>query len=134
MVPPLPVGHDRGMDRAARLALALEHQDGRCLWCGRTFGRLITPTTDHLIPRLKGGPSITANEVAACRRCNADRGHIAPVEWLDRCRQRGGGWSPDEQLLTQLLEELADELTRVGGHRRARDYLSAQLRRLHRPS
>ena len=127
------MGHDRRMDRVSRLSLALDRQDGRCLWCGREFGRLITPTTDHLVPRLKGGPSITANEVAACRRCNADRGHVAPVEWLDRCRQRDG-WTPDEELLTRLLEELADELVRVGGHRRARDYLSAQLRRLRRPS
>ncbi|WP_241386865.1 HNH endonuclease [Rhodococcus sp. CH91] len=118
------------MDRAARLSLALERQDGRCLWCGRAFGRLITPTTDHLVPRLKGGPSITANEVAACRRCNADRGHTGPVDWLDECRRRPDR-SPQTALLATLLDELDTELDRSGGRRRARQYLTSQLRRLH---
>src|SRR5690606_22632717 len=97
--PGTPMGHDRRMDRSARLSLALDRQDGRCVWCGREFGRLIVPTTDHLVPRLKGGPSISANEVAACRRCNADRGHIGPVDWLDQCRRRID-WSPQADLLT----------------------------------
>lgn len=117
------------MDRASRLALAVDRQRGRCLWCGRRFGRLIPPTTEHLVPRVKGGPSITANEAAACPRCNADRGHTAPVAWLDQCRDRPDR-RPDTALLTRLLEGLATELDRVGGHRRARQYLSGQLRRL----
>lgn len=99
------------------------------MWCGREFGRLIVPTTDHLVPRLKGGPSISANEVAACRRCNADRGHIGPVDWLDQCRRRID-WSPQADLLTDLLAELDAELDRSGGRRRARQYLTSQLRRL----
>ncbi|MGW5339209.1 HNH endonuclease [Rhodococcus pyridinivorans] len=119
------------MDRATRLSLALDRQDGRCLWCGREFGRLITPTTDHLVPRLKGGPSITANEVAACRRCNADRGHVAPVEWLQECGRQPDR-SPQTELLVALLVELDTELARSGGSRRARKYLTGQLRRIRR--
>lgn len=121
------------MDRAARLSIAVDRQDGRCLWCGRSFGRLIPPTTEHLVPRLKGGPSTVTNEAAACSRCNADRGHTGPAAWLDRCR-RHDGWAPDEHLVTRLLEELAAELASGGGHRRARQYLAGQLRRLRRPS
>ena len=123
-----PFGHDRLVDRAARLALAVDRQGGRCLWCGRRFGPLIPPTTEHLVPRLKGGPSIVANEAAACRRCNADRGHIGPVDWLAQCRRRHG-WAPQATLLATLLNALDIELENVGGHRRARRYLSSQLRR-----
>jgi len=128
-----PFGHHRQVDRAARLAIAVDRQHGRCLWCGRRFGRLIPPTTEHLVPRLKGGPSIVANEAAACSRCNADRGHTGPVDWLDRCRSRDG-WRPDERLLARLLEELDVALADGGGHRRARQYLAGQLRRLRRAS
>ncbi|MGV9743574.1 HNH endonuclease [Rhodococcus zopfii] len=117
------------MDRAARLLLAVDRQDGCCLWCGRRFGALIPPTTDHLVPRLKGGPSITANEVAACRRCNTDRGHTGPIEWLDECRRRPER-SPQTAQLVTLLDELDAELDRTGGRRRARQYLTSQLRRL----
>jgi len=117
------------VDRAARLALAVDRQQGCCLWCGRTFGRLIPPTTDHLVPRLKGGPSITANEVAACRRCNADRGHTGPVDWLDDCLHRPDR-APQTELLVTMLGELDAALERDGGRRRARQYLASQLRRL----
>ncbi|MFF0815157.1 HNH endonuclease [Rhodococcus sp. NPDC003318] len=116
------------MDRTARLALAVDRQGGRCLWCGRSFGPLIRPTTDHLVPRIKGGPSIAANEAAACPRCNADRGHSSPVDWLTRCRDRDG-WAPQADLLVALLHALDTELDTVGGHRRAKRYLSGQLRR-----
>lgn len=119
------------MDRAARLALAVDRQDRRCLWCGRRFGSLILPTTDHLVPRLKGGPSIAANEVAACRRCNGERGHIGPVEWLELCRGRPG-WDPQTDLVFTLVQELDTELGGMGGRRRAKSYLSGQLRRFRR--
>ncbi|MEE2034409.1 HNH endonuclease [Rhodococcus chondri] len=119
------------MDRTARLSLAVDRQAGRCLWCGRRFGPLIPPTTDHLVPRLKGGPSIAANEVAACRRCNADRGHTGPAEWFDACR-RQHDWAPQARLLATLLHELDAELDGLGGRRRAKSYLAGQLRRIGR--
>jgi hypothetical protein len=83
-----------------------------------------------VVPRVKGGPSWPENEVAACRRCNAARGHTSPVEWLGECR--GRGWVPDEERLTRSLEALAGAIARRGGQRRARSYLDAQLRRLRR--
>ena len=92
---------------------------------------MIPPTTDHLVPRLKGGPSIAANEVAACRRCNADRGHTGPVEWFDACRRRRD-WTPQAGLLATLLHELDAELDGLGGRRRAKGYLAGQLRRIGR--
>ena len=116
--------------RAARLAEILERDGATCAWCGRAFAPLVVPTTEHVVPRVKGGPSRLENEVAACRRCNAERGHRAPVEWLEECRRRG--WQPDEGRLRRSLARLAEVVDREGGLRRARPYLDGQLRRLSR--
>lgn len=116
--------------RAARLRAVLDRDGHSCTWCGRIFDRLVRPTTEHVVPRVKGGPSWLENEVAACRRCNADRGHRSPLDWLDECLRRG--WEPDERRVAQALDALAAAITRQGGQRRARPYLDAQLRRLRR--
>jgi hypothetical protein len=118
------------MDRADRLTAILERDGPTCVWCGRPFGPLIRPSTEHVVPRVKGGPSWLENEVAACRRCNGERGHRTPVEWLEECERRG--WAPDEPRLTRVLAALERAIAREGGRRRARPYLDAQLRRLRR--
>jgi 5-methylcytosine-specific restriction endonuclease McrA len=120
----------RRPDRAARLDAVVDRDGGTCMWCGRAFTQQVPPTTEHVVPRGKGGPSWLENEVAACRRCNGDRGHRSPVEWLDECRRRG--WEPDEERLARTLDALADAIRREGGQRRARPYLASQLRRLRR--
>jgi 5-methylcytosine-specific restriction endonuclease McrA len=118
------------LNRAARLRYALERDGATCVWCGRAFTDQIVPTTEHVVPRVKGGPSWPENEVAACRRCNADRGHRGPVEWLEECLRRG--WTPDEDRVSRSLTQLVGAITREGGRRRARPYLDGQLRRLRR--
>ncbi len=115
-------------DRAARLAAALERDGATCVWCGRGFDRWVRPTTEHLVPRVRGGPSWAENEVAACSRCNAERGHRGAVEWLTECRARG--WAPDAGRVARALEALAAAVAERGGQRRARPHLDAQLRRL----
>ena len=118
--------------RADRLRQVLERDGATCVWCGRAFGPLIRPTTEHVVPRLKGGPSRLENEVAACSRCNRERGHRTPVDWLEECERRG--WRPDAPRLTTALATLEAAIARDGGQRRARPYLDAQLRRLRRRS
>lgn len=88
-------------------------------------------TTDHLVPKVKGGPSWLENEVAACRRCNGERGHGA-VDWLEECERRG--WSADAERLQRVLVSLAAAIEERGGQRRARPHLNAQLRRLRKRS
>ncbi|WNB86882.1 HNH endonuclease [Cellulomonas sp. ATA003] len=114
--------------RVERLRAAVDEQQGRCFWCGREFSSLVPPTTDHLVPRVKGGPSWRENEVAACRRCNAQRGHLAPVDWMEECRRRG--WAADAGRLATTLSRLDDAIAARGGQRRARPYLQGQRRRL----
>jgi hypothetical protein len=118
------------LDRAARLRVALDRDGATCVWCGRAFTGHVRPTTDHVVPRVKGGPSWAENEVAACRRCNSDRGHRGPVEWLEECLRRG--WEPDEPRVARSLADTVAAIARDGGQRRARPYLDAQLRRLRR--
>ena len=120
------------LDRAGRLLAAVDRDGPTCIWCGRALAGLVTPTTEHVVPRVKGGPSWLENEVAACRRCNAERGHTGPVEWLEECERRG--WRPDEERLRRALTALTGAIAREGGQRRARPYLDAQLRRLSRRS
>jgi hypothetical protein len=119
----------RQLGRADRLALILQRDGGTCVWCGRALNTALVPaTTEHVVPRIKGGPSWIENEVAACRRCNGDRGHLTPAEWADECERRG--WPVDRAVLVRTLEHLQVAITERGGQRRARPYVTSQLRRL----
>ena len=115
-------------NRSQRLAQIVDRDGPTCVWCGRRFEGLVRPTTEHLVPRLKGGPSWLENEVAACRRCNGERGHMSLGEWADECERRG--WPVDRARLVRRLDDLTAAIARRGGQRRARPWLSSQLRRL----
>lgn len=118
-------------DRRTRLRLIMERDGDTCVWCSRTIGTgLVRATTEHLVPRIKGGPSWIENEVAACSRCNAERGHTTPAEWAAECQRRG--WEPDIAVVVRALESLLNRIASEGGQRRARPYVSSQLRRLSR--
>lgn len=118
-------------DRRARLQVILGRDGDACVWCGRSIDTdLVQATTDHLVPRIKGGPSWIENEVAACRRCNGERGHITPAEWAAECERRG--WFPNLVVIMRTLESLQERIALVGGQRRARGYAESQIRRLRR--
>lgn len=114
--------------RRERLLRAVGRDGARCVWCRRECTGLVRPTTDHLVPKVKGGPSWVENEVVACGRCNRDRGHSSPSDWLDECARRG--WSPDHGAVHAALRSLDRAIAHRGGQRRARPYLASQLRRL----
>ena len=75
-----------------------------------------------------GGPSWVENEVAACYRCKADRGHRTLGHWVAECEQRG--WEPDRVMVVDRLLALEATIEQRGGQRRARRWIEAQLRRL----
>lgn len=115
------------------MARILERDGRACVWCGREIDvRLVEATTEHVVPRIKGGPSWIENEVAACRRCNGERGHLTPGEWLEECERRG--WQPNRDALVRVLSSLEAAIEANGGRRRARAYARSQLRRLRRAS
>jgi 5-methylcytosine-specific restriction endonuclease McrA len=113
------------------MALVLERDGAHCVWCRRPLEvGLVDATTEHLVPRIKGGPSWIENELAACKRCNNERGHRTPGEWFDECDRRG--WDPDRETVVRALRALEAAIAERGGQRRARPYVAAQLRRLDR--
>ena len=114
--------------RAERLRHAAERDGLRCVWCRRECTGLVRPTTDHLVPKVKGGPSWLENEVVACGRCNRERGHTGPAEWLAECERRG--WEPDTAAVSRALHALDRAIAERGGQRQARPYLASQLRRV----
>jgi hypothetical protein len=121
----------RALGRRERLARILERDGAECVWCRRPLEvGLVRATTEHLVPRVKGGPSWIENEVAACRRCNGARGHRTPAEWADECT--GRGWDPNVAVVVDALLRLRAAIETRGGQRRARPYVESQLRRLQR--
>ena len=107
----------------------MKRDGSRCVWCRRDIDTdLVAATTEHLVPRIKGGPSWLENEVAACRRCNGERGHRTPAEWIEECQRRG--WEPVIATVIAVFEEFQAKVAREGGARRARPYVDSQLRRL----
>jgi len=113
--------------------MILERDEPTCVWCRRVVGvGLVEATTEHVVPRIKGGPSWIENEVAACRRCNGRRGHRTLGEWADECERRG--WEPDRARLIAALEALQARIAVDGGQRRARPWIASQLRRLRKAS
>lgn len=56
------------------------HRDGyRCRYCAIQG---VPMTVDHLVLWEKGGPSIEANLLTACRKCNKVRGNLPYEDWL----------------------------------------------------
>ena len=113
----------------ARLTRLLERDGHECVWCRAPLdASLRRPTLEHVVPKLKGGPAWIENELVACRRCNRERGHRSPVEWLEECERRG--WRPHRTAVERSLRALERAIEERGGQRRARPYLAGQLRRL----
>lgn len=117
--------------RRRRLELIIRRDGPTCVWCGRRIGTgLVGATTEHVVPRVKGGPSWIENEVAACARCNGRRGHRTLTDWADECT--ANGWPVDRHRLVSTLEALQARIAIEGGQRRARPYIRSQLNRLRR--
>jgi len=122
---------DRNLSRSARMRLILARDGTNCVWCRREIDtERVAATTEHLVPRIKGGPSWFENEMAACARCNHARGHRTPADWIDELERRG--LEPDREAVLRALRSLQAAIAQRGGQRRARPFVLSQLRRLER--
>ena len=70
---------ERYATRAQKKA-AYKRDDGLCFWCGRELEAF---EADHLIPHSAGGPTTDDNLVAACGRCNAQKGTMGEAEFRE---------------------------------------------------
>ena len=117
------------MGKRARLLAVLDRDGPACVYCGCDFqAPTAVATTEHLVPRLKGGPSWFENEVAACKPCNQARGHQSLGAWIEDCQDQG--WPVQVTDILRQLDALANAIERRGGQRRARRYIASQRRRL----
>ena len=115
------------LNRRERLEQILQRDGDTCVWCGRTVGEaLVEATTEHVIPKVKGGPSWIENEVAACKRCNVRRGHRTLADWARQCKDNG--WEPDTARIVRVLHALDERIATEGGQRRARKRVTSELR------
>jgi hypothetical protein len=111
------------------MQIILDRDGPYCVWCSTPLDSALNqPTTEHLVPRIKGGPGWLENELAACKRCNNSRGHQGPAGWLSDCE--GMGRTPRRDVVIAALERLQAAILQRGGQRRARPYIESQLRRL----
>jgi 5-methylcytosine-specific restriction protein A len=53
---------------------------GVCHYCRRQVGARAL-TLDHVVPLIRGGRSVRANMVAACKDCNNRKQSLLPWEW-----------------------------------------------------
>jgi len=69
-----------------------EAQNHRCAYCGKPFNNWKRRCTlDHLQARAHGGRATYENAVAACLKCNQERGVQNPTKfWLSKNPQARG--------------------------------------------
>jgi 5-methylcytosine-specific restriction endonuclease McrA len=93
-------------------------QGGVCFYCGRSFGKCgRTPTLDHKLPQWLGGTWDRRNLVAACRKCNFDKGPLDAETYM-RVRD-------DEKILkleVRKAHAMAREAMKWGVGRRQLDW------------
>jgi len=53
---------------------------GVCHYCGGAVGPRAL-TLDHVVPLIRGGRSVRANMVPACKDCNSKKQSLLPWEW-----------------------------------------------------
>src|SRR4051794_23305848 len=114
----------RQMSPEARLDHLLELGESRCAWCGYDLTKPnARPTRDHIVPKIKGGPTRLENEVASCGSCNQKRGHTSPSQYIESSRNERG-LEPNAALVADQLDALDAAIQRDGGMRKIRDYVT----------
>lgn len=83
-----------------------------CRYCGKNDVPL---TVDHLILHHEGGPSVEANLLSACRKCNKIRGDVQYADWLNHPRYRETSKGLTQQVREQNIAAAAalDKIHRV---------------------
>jgi 5-methylcytosine-specific restriction endonuclease McrA len=120
----------RQMAPQQRLDHLLELGEGRCAWCGYDLAKPnARPTRDHIVPKIKGGPTRLENEVASCGSCNQKRGHTSPSQYIESSR-RDRGLEPNAALVADQLDALDAAIQRDGGMRKIRDYVTREAKRV----
>lgn len=120
----------RQLNPQQRMERLLELGGRRCAWCGYDLEKPnARPTRDHIVPKIKGGPTRLENEVASCGSCNGKRGHESPSQYIESSR-RDRGVDPQASLVADQLDALDAAIQREGGMRKIRDYVKREAKRV----
>lgn len=98
----------------------LEDAEYICYYCESPWAGVV----DHVRPVTQGGARGIGNLVAACNRCNAEKGGRTPREWRDWRLERGYPWPPPNPInyVHEMLSTCTEgELVKMNGASQAAD-------------
>lgn len=138
-----PMGQFSGCYSVGLEAL-IRIQGGLCAYCFKPFGRRgkhrgwDSATREHVWPRAKGHGNL-GNVVAACRRCNEDKGDDLPtgceilaLEWVNARREPGmAGAEPAVAVRVETDPEKA-KWAKITNQRLRAEEFAAKLERARR--
>jgi len=77
-----PLKREKARARELRQSAWWKRRIGRglCHYCGCQVGARAL-TMDHVVPLIRGGRSVRANLVPACKDCNSKKQSLLPWEW-----------------------------------------------------
>lgn len=110
------------LNKSQRIAAIIERDGPGCVWC--SYELVVGDpdlTTEHLVPKSKGGASDMLNEVAACARCNNDRKVRKPVSYALECLAKG------KKVRTNIILERLEAMSK-SSNRKSRSYIANQYR------
>jgi hypothetical protein len=129
---PVDIGEIKAERRYKKIVALIERDGAECFFCEHALldprdGVLPEdpwwPTTDHFMPRVRGGTNALSNLVLACARCNRRKGeHLDLVrEVIKRLRKERDdaleGRKRDQGFITRMQWELFDAgLGEIPGH------------------
>jgi len=79
-----------------------------CQYCGKHLTEKKDITTDHIIPKSRGGKTIYENMVTACSHCNKKKNNRTPAE-----ANMFPARKPFKPSMTKRMKEIMDEVKKM---------------------
>ena len=88
-----------------------------CCYCRSQILHPLKPTTEHLVPKSKGGNNTKHNKRVCCNVCNGFRGNLTYSQWerkIRNCISSGSMWNnpvTKEKATMEYLETILKNIT-----------------------
>lgn len=89
-------------------SLVWERDDYLCQYCGKHITEKSDLTTDHVLPKSRGGKTTYENMVTACSHCNKKKNDRMPEEAGMFPKKK-----PFRPSMTRRMKEVVDEVKRI---------------------
>lgn len=96
-------------DRKRLRSEIFEKSDRICFICNERIPQGISPTIDHVIPKVKGGEDTIDNMKCCCRRCNFNKANMLMKDYVIDMRNnpKNYPWITEDRLF-YLIENYVD--------------------------